>query len=282
MGEIRADLHVHSYYSDGVFSPEKIAELAEYAEVNALSLTDHDTMLGCLEAKTALSKRGIIHINGIEISAYERDVKLHTLGYNLDPENSALKEFLRELYENSLRRADDIITKLNKNGVRLTLGEVLLERKCDFAPVHGMYIARAAAKKGYATTPFGFYSKYMTRSGCGYSDIGRPTPEKAIEIIREAGGVSSLAHPGRVELDKSDLESLIKRLKRAGLCGIECNYPAHTYSDTAYFKGIAKECGLIVTGGSDMHYGDGKRNIGQPNFVLDSRAEELLIERKNS
>ncbi len=245
--------------------------------VELISVTDHDTALGAEEASKAAEEYGVKFVNGIEVSAYKNGVKLHTLGYNLNLHASVFKDFTEELFKGSVKRAEDIICKLNKNGVFITMDEVLNERKCNKSPVHSMFIARAATKKGYAKTPFNFYSEYLSAGKCAYSEIGRPSPEKAVEVIKLSGGISSLAHPARIEMEDKELLSLIKELKACGLDGIEAEYSAHTAVKTAYFKEIARQNSLLVTGGSDTHFKGGNRKIGTPAFFADKILADKLL-----
>ena len=263
---MRADLHVHTYYSDGLQSPDDVAIIAKNNGVELISVTDHDTALAYPELFACCEKRGIKAVHGIEISAYSGGVRLHTLGYGISPDHPVFGKFLSELQEGSLVRTDDILSKLKKNGVNVTLDEVLKYRKSDKAPVHAMYIARACTEKGYASNPFLFQKNYLSRGCVGYSGLCRPTPEKAVEVITECGGFASLAHPGRIELEKEEVIALVKRLIPLGLKGIEGVYSAHTPLETAYFKEMAKEYGLYVTGGSDTHFKEGNKSIGTPVF----------------
>lgn len=266
---MRADLHVHTFYSDGLLSPEEAVIKAKHNGVKILSVTDHDTAAGNSVIRTLSKKHGLISVDGIEISAYSGDIKVHTLAYNADKNNPDFKAFLKELYDGSFLRAEDIIYKLNKCGVNLSMQEVLLQRTKEDTPIHGMHIARAGAKKGYANSPFAFYQKYMLIGCPAHSSVARPSPEKTVEIISAAGGFSSLAHPGRIEMNARDLKSLIISIKRHGLGGIEAVYSTHTDTETAYYKELAKELDLLVTGGSDTHYPGGNREIGKPPFCPD-------------
>ena len=263
---MRADLHVHTYYSDGLQSPDDVAKISRDNGVELVSVTDHDTALAYPELFSCCEKRGIKAVYGIEISAYLNGIRLHTLGYGISPEHPEFSKFLKELCEGSLIRTDDIISKLSKNGIRITLDEVLKFRKSDKAPIHAMFIARACAEKGYTTNPFLFQKNYLSRGCVGYSDVCRPTPEKAVEIITACGGFASLAHPGRIELEKEEVIALVKRLIPLGLKGIEGVYSTHTQLETAYFTEMAKEYNLLVTGGSDTHFKDGSKRIGTPVF----------------
>lgn len=263
---MRADLHVHTYFSDGLQSPDDVAAIAKNNGVELVSVTDHDTSLAYPELFSCCENRGVKAVYGIEVSAYFKGRRVHTLGYGIDPENPVFRQFLKELYEGSLIRTDDMLTKLNKNGVRVTLDDVLKYRKIDKAPIHAMYIARAGAEKGYCANSFAFHKKYLANGSCAYSELCRPLPEKAVEIITACSGFASLAHPGRIELEKQELISLVKRLNGCGLKGIEAVYSTHTQLETAYYKEMALEYGLIVTGGSDTHFKDGNKQIGTPVF----------------
>lgn len=263
---MRADLHVHTYYSDGMLSPSDVAAIAKRGGVELVSVTDHDTCLAYPEVFSCCEKEGVKAVYGIEISAYLNGIRLHTLGYGISPEHPAFREYLKNLAENSLLRAEDILFKLKKAGIRLNVDEVLRQRHCDGAPLHAMHIARAGAERGYAFSPFDFQRKYLSRGTAGYSDLKRPTPEEAVEIITDCGGFSSLAHPGRIELEREELRALVSRLKAIGLQGIEAVYSTHTQLEKAYYREMAAEYGLLVTGGSDTHFKDGGKAIGTPVF----------------
>ena len=275
---MRADLHIHTYFSDGLQSPDDVAATAKANGVELISVTDHDTALAYPEIFSCCEKRGVKAVYGIEVSAYSNGVRLHTLGYGISPEHPVFSQFLKELQEGSIKRTDDILNKLNKNGIHITLDEVLKHRKSDKAPVHAMFISRAAVDKGYANDAFVFQKQYLSRGCVGYSELFRPTPERAVEVITACGGISSLAHPGRVELEKEQLITLVKRLVSLGLKGIEAYHSAHTPKETAYYTEIAKEYGLLVTGGSDTHFKGGSKEIGTPVFDCVELCEKLGIQ----
>ena len=269
---MRADLHTHSYYSDGLLSPADIAQLCRRNGVRFAALTDHDNMNGSAAFAAACRQQGIKCVRGLEISAYT-DVKVHILGYGLDDGCEAYKKFSGFVCEGALNRTEEILSKLKRRGINLTFADVVRERRCDGSPVHTMYIARAAARKGYSPAPGAFYKEMLAPGRPAYSGIGRPSPEYALEVISQCGGISSLAHPGRISLSKDGLNALVKRLKDCGLCGIEAVYSGHTVEETAYFKEVAAQYSLLVTGGSDTHYSGGNRHVGTPEF---HPSEELL------
>lgn len=270
-----ADMHVHTLASDGLFTPADVVKNAQNASLSFVAVTDHDTVYNSAEAIALCNKAGISGVTGTEISAYVGDVKIHTLAYGFDPSNPHFVSFMDELREGSYRRTEDIIRRLNSMGFKLTFEEAAAERISETTPIHAMHVARAAVKKGYSADPVDFYIKNMMYGTTGFSNICRPTPEKTVEIINAAGGLAVLAHPGRIDLGKSDLYSLIGRLAAAGLGGIEAVYSAHTDIQTAYFKEIAEEFGLLVTGGSDTHFNGGNRRVGRPVF----RPSDELLQR---
>lgn len=265
---IRADMHIHTYYSDGTQTPSDVINAAKARGVNLISVTDHDAMIATDEVLSLAERSGIIAVPGIEISAYNR-VKVHVLGYNLDNNCRAFKNFNKRIVECAEERAYDILAKLRKRGFNLTMSEVIRERKCPASPIHAMYIARAAARKGYGKSPADFYVSFMNIGKCGYSSLGRPTPESAVQVIKECGGIATLAHPGRITLDGDERVKLIKGLIDCGLDGIEAYYSGHTVNDTAYFKEIAQRFNLLITGGSDTHFTEGNRTVGDPEFYPD-------------
>lgn len=270
---MKADMHVHTVASDGLFTPEDVAENAIKANLGLVVVTDHDTVFNTQKFNTVCEKAQLKTVSGIEISAYVGDVKIHTLGYGFNPGNSDFQSFLNQLCQGSYERTEEILKKLKYCGVPVTFEEASAERISDKTPIHAMHIARAGAKKGYSTDPVKFYMTYMMYGKPAFVNICRPSPEEAIQVINSAGGTAVIAHPGRIDLSKNDLYSLIVRLSGAGLGGIEAVYSAHTDIQTAYFREIAGKFGLLVTGGSDTHFGGGNRRVGSPEF---HPSEELL------
>lgn len=269
-----ADMHLHTVYSDGDVTPEKVVNLGIFGGVGLLSVTDHDTIKGVNEARKAARAGKIKFVSGVEISAYFGDIKFHTLCYGAD--EGKLDGFLKGLFEQSFKRAEDIIFKLKKMGCKLNLEEVAAERYSADVPVHGIHFARVMLKKGY-TKSIGEYFKIYSEAGNGaYSRIGRPAPEEALDAINYAGGLAVLAHPGRINMDGRALTEKISKLASCGLGGIECYYTTHTKIQTAYFLELAKRLGLYITGGSDTHIADGVREIGKPRFTPDNELLQRL------
>lgn len=273
--KLRADLHTHTYFSDGGQSPADVVNAAKGRGVDVIAVTDHDNMNGSDEVRFLAKEAGIYAVDGVELSAYDGDVKVHILGYNCK-KNEKWNAFYERLVSGAEERTEDILKKLSSCGVKISFEEVLRERKCPSSPIHAMYISAAGAKKGYAASAGEFYMRYLSYNATGFSCIKRPTPEEAATVIKECGGVCSLAHPGRITLDKEGVISLIQRLKKVGLDGIEAVYSGHTTRDTQYYKGLAERFSLLVTGGSDTHYTTGSRRVGDPAFYPDEKLLSAL------
>lgn len=271
-----ADMHVHTQASDGLFTPEEVVKHALSAGLSAIAVTDHDTVKNTAKLNTLCKNAQITPINGIEVSAYEGFTKVHTLGYGYDINSDSFKGFLKELYEGSLKRTEDIISKLNKCGINLSFADAAAERVYADSPIHSMHVARAAVRRGIAANPMAFFKTYLMYGRPAFSNICRPSPERAIEEITAAGGIAVIAHPGRIDLNQTDLRSLIVRLAEAGLAGIEAVYSTHTVIQTAYFKELAEELDLLVTGGSDTHFEGGNRRIGSPVFHPSEKLRQRL------
>ncbi len=268
---MRADLHIHSVYSDGLCSPDEICRLAKLRGVGLISITDHDTLAGLQVKQEAAKRHGVAYLSGWEISAYQDGEKIHMLGYGCAM-GEAYEVFNQKRKAAAFARAEECVRKFNKLGVPLTLQEVLDMRSAPDLPVHTMHVARAAAV--YLGLAAGeVYREYLAKGKPANSNIGRPTPEEAIDCIHAAGGFASIAHPGRIELPDDEKEKLLCALADYGADGIESFYTTHTARETAYYLSLAEKLHLLVTGGSDTHFEDGTHTIGSPAFTP---SEKLL------
>ncbi len=266
---MQADLHTHSTYSDGWYTPDEICARAKLSGVSLLSITDHDTLMGEEEKRTAAEKYGLSYITGWEISAYLGLEKMHILGYGCKVDENYLA-FMTERKNMAFLRAKDSVKKLQAIGVAVTMEDVLNERSAPDLPVHTMHIARATAKK-VGIDPTEAYLRYFAVDKPAQSNIGRPSPKQAIDCIHASGGIAVLAHPGRITLAPKEKEETMEKLIAWGLDGIECYYTTHTEKETEYFTQFAKKRGLLITGGSDTHVEDETHRVGSPKFIPDER-----------
>ncbi len=270
---MRADLHIHSVYSDGLYSPDDICKKAKSRGISLLSIVDHDTLAGEDVKRASAKKHGLAYLSGWEISAYDGDQKIHMLGYGCQ-KNSAYDAFVEERKKASFLRAMDMVEKLKRLGIGLTFDEVLLELSSPDLPVHAMHVARALGKK-VSLRPEDAYMEYLAYGKPANSGLGRPTPEEAVDCIHALGGKAVVAHPGRLTMDEETREKTLLSLFDYGADGIEVFYSSHTERDTAYFLNMAKERRLLITGGSDTHVEDGTREIGTPFYTVDTRLLSL-------
>lgn len=266
---MRADLHLHSTYSDGLYSPDEVCKRAKEGGVGLLSITDHDTLEGLENKREAAKKYGLTFVSGWEISAYEGLEKIHVLGYGCE-KTEAYFSFLEARKKASLARALDSIQKLNALGIPVRLEDVEAEHKDKSSPIHTMHISRALARFVGGDSRVA-YEQYLNVGKPANSNIGRPSPKEAIDCIHALGGIAVIAHPGRIPWSKEEIFNLIRSLAAYGLDGIEAHYTTHTDKETAEFCALAGELGLLVTGGSDTHYEEESHQIGVPAFYPDER-----------
>lgn len=269
---MRADLHIHTYYSDGAYPPAQIAAMAREAGLSLISMTDHDSLAGLEEKTRAAADCGLSYVPGWEVSAYQGDLKVHILGYGCRI-CAPYEQFLRARREGALARAEDIIARASEYfGLDVTLADAERFHQKKDAPLHTMHIAAAFAERLGRDKGDLYAAAFEPGKPC-HSLIGRPSPQDAIDVIHASGGIAVLAHPGRIKLSAERRFSLMDELVGRGLDGIECSHSDHTEEQTAQFAAYARLRGLLQTGGSDFHAEGRNRVIGQPPF---SPSEELL------
>jgi hypothetical protein len=245
------DLHCHSIFSDGTSTPEELLRLAEQCGITALALTDHDTTDG-LPRFMAAGKSSEVHaVPGIELSAEYGDTTFHMLGYFFDPACEALQSALHWVREGRVERNTQILEKLNRLGYELTHDDV--RKHAGDALIARPHFAAALIEKGHFSHKDKIFQQLLGKGKAAYVDRRRLTPEACIELIRKAGGVSVIAHPGQMKLTSRGLRRLVKQLKTHGLGGIEVWHPIHKPHQSASFLRICEDFDLVATGGSDFH-----------------------------
>ena len=246
------DLHLHTTASDGVLSPSEIVRYAREQGLQAVAITDHDTIDGNAEALEEGAKSGLEVISGVEISAQFDLGSMHILGFFIDIGNTALKERLSLLQETRAQRNPKMVEKLRKLGVDLTYDEIL--HASGGGQVGRPHFAQVLLRKGYVTTVQEAFDRYLGKGAPAYVDKFRLNPEEAMELIREAGGIPVLAHPFTLHIPSPhQLDALLGELVPLGLMGIEAFYPEHTKDQISLYKDLAQKHDLLVTGGSDYH-----------------------------
>lgn len=253
----KTDLHMHTFHSDGYYSPEKLIEKAKNQGIKILSITDHDSVNGFSEATQYAEKFGIEVIPGVEISTDIRDTEVHILGYFVDPNNKDLEHYLNFFREERHKRAIRMVNKLNILGLDITIDDVLVFAK-DSA-LGRPHIAQALLAKGQVKSFFEAFYKYIGNHAPAYERKVHLSPQSAFKIISDAGGLSFIAHPGNMP------EILIKELIDAGVDGIEVIHPSHSPEQVKFYRGIVIEYFLLESGGSDFHGGkrEDDENLGK-------------------
>lgn len=274
---MKADLHMHSVFSDGTDEVPAIVAKAKAAGLSLMSLTDHDTVKGVGLALKEGEKQGIKVLPGIEISTYAI-CEVHILGYNIDINNDRLLTRLAEIEDKRHERIKAILTNLRKYNIELD-EEKIFDR---IGTVGRMHIAKQLLAKGYCQTITEAFDRYLGERGIAYVPSKRITPLEGVKLIKAAGGLAVVAHP-LIFCQKGKLDDLIGGLKTYGLDGLEVYYPTHTLDDTAKLYDLAKKNRLIATGGTDYH-GLNKKGVepGDVDYVPDRFALEKfgLIKRE--
>ena len=279
---MKTDLHIHTYYSDGVFSPEKIVDTAIDVGLQVIALTDHDNVLSYDVAKNYLKKinneNKLEVIQGVEINTLYKNYEVHILGYFMDTQNSDFQNLLKIQQQARIKQTKEIITLLaKKEGIKIKFDDIK-KQVAEGGSIGRPHIAKAITNAGGTSNVMEAYAKYIHDDSPVYVPRKTVSPHDAVEIIYDAGGVPVIAHPHDLDI----AESLIKELMSFGLRGIEAYHRKHSPACVEYFSSMAEELGLIVTGGSDFHAPNimnGQIILGK-NFVPDWVYDKLVQEKK--
>ena len=246
------DLHVHSAASDGSYAPAEVVRQAKEGGLKAMALTDHDTIDGVAEAVAAGGRLGVEVIPGVEVSARYPGGTMHILGLLIDYTNGHLDQRLAVLKRARAERNPQIIAKLNALGIPISMAQVeAISRGGQMGRPH---IARALLEAGYVQDLQEAFDQYLGWRRAAYVSKFRFPQEEAIAMIRDVQGVPVLAHPFTLGLGSAfALRNLLIELKNLGLAGLEVYYSEHTPEQEALYLKLARELGLLVTGGSDYH-----------------------------
>lgn len=282
---MKVDLHIHTTYSDGAFSPEKIVDTAIDLGLDAIAITDHDNVLSYDIAQTHLKKlaendpgKKLELIKGVEINTIHKDYEIHILGYFMDTENVDFQKLIKIQQNARIKQTKEIVHLLNKKaGIKINFEDI----KKLVAPngsIGRPHIAKAITMVGGVQSVMEAYHKYIVDKSPVYVQRKTVMPHEAVEIIYDAGGIPVFAHPYDVDV----AEDLIKELMSYGLCGVEAYHRKHSPAMVEYYSSIAEKLGLIVTGGSDFHAphpSNGQIIMGK-NFVPDWIYDKLLKEKR--
>jgi len=247
-----ADLHIHTIYSDGSWSPEKVVEGALKEDLACISITDHDNVDGIAEAQDAAGDRLEV-LPGIEVSTELNGEEVHILAYMIDFKSPGIVRTLDEMRRIRVDRIHGICRKLKSLDLPLEAEDVFA--MAGKGTVGRLHVAQAMHKRGFISTLGEAFARYIGDRGPAYVGKFKMTPKEAVQWIRRSGGVPVLAHPYTLSNN-----ALISDFFKVGIMGLEAYYPEHTAFQTQEFVKMCEKNGLVVTGGSDFH-GEVKAHI---------------------
>lgn len=249
------DLHAHSTASDGSRLPADVIRAAHAAGLEAIALTDHDTVDGIPEAEAEGARLGVRVVRGVELSAVEGNVETHLLGLHLE-EPRLIAEQLESLRLMRVARAERIVARLNDLGVRVSMESVLAQS--GEGAVGRPHVARAMVAEGWATDIRDAFDRYLGNNRPAYVGKDQLTLADAIATVHRAGGIAVLAHPGG-----GGTRARVEQLAAIGLDGVEVLHPSHSAEDQARLRALTDHFGLVASGGSDWHgAAEGPRTLG--------------------
>jgi len=248
--EPRIDLHTHSHCSDGVLAPAALVALAAQRQVELLALTDHDTTLGCDQARAACQAHGMRFVPGAELSSVWREREIHLVGLNIDPAHPPFIAHCALLLELRRQRIVAIGERLARAG--LPGVELAHEALAAAAPTRA-HLARALCARGVSASVQVAFDRWLKRGQPGYVAAPWPPLASAVRCIVDAGGVAVLAHPQRYRVSSGVLRELLAEFKAAGGAGLEISLPGMAPRDADRLATLARRFDLAGSIGSDFH-----------------------------
>lgn len=251
-----ADLHLHTLFSDGTFTPEELAQRGAQVGLAAMALTDHDTVEGCPRMAQACQSLGVEFIPGTELTAEFEGHEVHLLGFFLDVQHPRLLAEIKKFQSVRQERIREMAARLNKMGIPLRAESVFELANCR-SPGRP-HVARALAQEGFCASMDEAFERFLKKGRPAWVPKYKISALEAMDLLHQAGGLAVVAHPGLNHCDQ-----IIPRLAELGLDGLECFHSKQTSTQSEYYLALAKRLGLAVTGGSDCHgMSKGKPLIG--------------------
>jgi 3',5'-nucleoside bisphosphate phosphatase len=241
-----ADLHLHTYFSDGTWSPEELVAEARRHDLATLGLTDHDTVEGCAPVAAACSAASLEFVPGAELTAEQGGYEIHILGYGIDTRNPKLLLDIRKFQDVRQNRIREMVARLNRLNVPLQAEAVFTLANCR-APGRP-HVARALVEAGLCGSLDEAFERFLKKQRPAWVPKFKMSASYAIDLIHQAGGVASMAHPVLSHADE-----VIPAMVESGLDAIECFHTKHTPATSAHYLELARRFHLLVTGGSDCH-----------------------------
>ena len=273
-----ADLHLHTNFSDGTFSPEELVGHGARLGFAAMALTDHDSVEGCARMTAACAAADIEFIPGTELTAEHNDTELHLLGYFVDTQNKKLLTEIAKFQVVRQNRIREMVACINQLGVPLQAEAVFALANCK-SPGRP-HVARALVKAGLVANLDEAFERFLKKNRPAWVPKAKMSALEGIELVHQAGGLVIMAHPG---LNRTD--EIIPAIVDAGLDGIECFHTKHSTATSGRYLEIADKYHLLVTGGSDCHgFSKGKPLIGTVKLPYEhvEKMKAKIAERKSA
>ena len=263
------DLHTHSVCSDGAQNPADVVKTAKAAGLAAIALSDHDCITGVQEAIDTGNALGVEVIPTVELSA-PSDTELHILGYFIDIHNKKLQDAMAYALQVRDERQEETCRKLNEQGFAITMDELRAEANGNPVLCRA-HFAQIMVRKGYAESVKDAFSRYLSVGCYAYSNRQALTAQEAVSLIREAGGIAVAAHLHLIKKPDDPLKEYLKSLIPYGLDGVEGYYTDYTPDMEVRYRAMAKELGLVISGGTDYH------GANKPHIAIGKGRGELEI-----
>lgn len=267
----KADLHTHTTASDGAFSPEKLIKHASKKGLETIAITDHDTIKGYLEAKPIAEELGLELLSGVEITASWMGMEVHILAYCFDDEDKGVLNLLLDQKRARKKRMISIVNYLQKQGVDIGIEEVKAE--AGRGNIGRPHAAEVLVNKKIVASFGEAFIRYLSSDKLKDIETEYSTLENVIDVIQNAGGILSIAHPGPIYSSRQ-----INKMISMGIDGIECIHPSHNFTVQRNFTKTAASNNLLITGGSDFH-GKGKTDY-DPYFGIVTLGEQHVLSLK--
>ncbi len=265
---LKTDLHMHTTYSDGRYTPTELIELAHSKELQVISITDHDSINAYKEAFEAAKDYNIELITGLEISTDIEDTEVHLLAYFVDTKGEELNKYLDFFREERFQRAKRIVKKLQNLGLKITIDDVMdLAKNSAIGRPH---IASTLLELKLVSNFYQAFDLYLGNNAPAYERKIHVSAQSALKLISDAGGLSFIAHPGGMD------EYILTKLIKAGVDGIEVLHPSHSRYQIKFYRGIVNQYCLLESGGSDFHGGDKGDDVNFGKYYISSAKIEAM------
>src|SRR5215467_2291123 len=250
---LRVDLHTHTSYSDGLDSPTRLVAKAAQQGLHSMAITDHDILTGLSEAQQAGFDCGVEVLVGVELTVqYQQYDDIHLLGYFFDPTHAALQAQLALAQQHRVQRGVEMLERIN--ALLVQEGKAPLDTERVLQSARGAltrpHLAHALVARGYASSVQNAFENFLIPCNVPKAAL---SPEEALSLIAQAGGVCALAHPGTISTDPEIMHPLLAAFKAMGLVGLEVYHHRHYPDAIDFFQNCATRYGLVATGGSDYH-----------------------------